>query len=157
MELGIWSLKRETELGAELGTWNLKRNSELGTSLKIQSLLSFCYFLIGTSNLSLKARCCYRRRLFLLSVFGICVTTYVYHLGYIYIPYACPPMYVLSHQHIGHGVFKEKAFRVYFKKSINLSCLSLETSANLVMSRAIFPYLVTRGRCKTRHMGSLQM
>ena len=62
-------------------------------------------------------------------------------------------IYVLSHQHIGHGVLKEKAFRVYFQNSINLSCLSLETSANLVMSRAIFPYLVTRGRCKTRHMG----
>ena len=33
-------------------------------SLKILSLLSFCYFLIWTSNLSLKACCCYRRRLF---------------------------------------------------------------------------------------------
>ena len=43
----------------------------LVTSLKILSLLSFYYFLIGTSNLSLKVRCCYRRRLFLLSVFGI--------------------------------------------------------------------------------------
>ena len=62
-------------------------------------------------------------------------------------------IYVLAHQHIGHGVLKEKAFRVYFKNSINLSCLSLETSANLVMSRTIFPYLVTRGRCKTLHMG----
>ena len=62
-------------------------------------------------------------------------------------------IYVLSHQYIGHGVLKEKAFRVYFKKSINLSCLSLETSANLVMSRAIYPYLVTQGRCKTQHMG----
>ena len=51
-------------------------------------------------------------------------------------------IYVLSNQHIGPGVLKVKAFRVYFKKSINLSCLSLETSANLVMSRAIFPYLV---------------
>ena len=58
-------------------------------------------------------------------------------------------IYVLAHQHIGHGVLKEKALRVYFKNSINLSCLSLETSANLVMSRTIFPYLVTRGRCKT--------
>ena len=48
-------------------------------------------------------------------------------------------IYVLAHQHIGHGVLKEKAFRVYFKNSINLSCLSLETSANLVMSRTIFP------------------
>ena len=42
---------------------------------------------------------------------------------------------------------------IFKKKSINLSCLSLETSANLVMSRAIYPYLVTRSRCKTRHMG----
>ena len=62
-------------------------------------------------------------------------------------------IYVLAHQHIGHGVLKENAFRVYFKNSINLSCLSLETSANLVMSRTIFPYLVTRGRCKKLHMG----
>ena len=62
-------------------------------------------------------------------------------------------IYVLSHQYIGHGVLKEKAFWVYLKKSINLSCLSLETSANLVMSRAIYPYLATRSRCKTRHMG----
>ena len=63
-------------------------------------------------------------------------------------------IYVLSHQHIGHGVLKVKAFRVYFKKSINLSCLSLETSANLVMSRAICLISshaakpATWGRCK---------
>ena len=79
-------------------------------SLKILSFLSFCYFLIGNSNLSLKARCCYRRRLFLLSVFGICVPTYVYNLVSfgVYLHSIC--IYVLSHQHIGHGVLKEKAF-----------------------------------------------
>ena len=54
-------------------------------------------------------------------------------------------IYVLSHQHIGHSVLKEKAFRVYFKKSINLSCLSLETSANL-----------SRYFSLSRHTGSLQ-
>ena len=33
-----------------------------------------------------------------------------------------------------------------------MSCLSLETSANLIMSRPIFPYLVRRVRCKIHHM-----
>ena len=118
-----------------------------GVSLKILSLLSFCYFLIWTSNLSLKARCCYRRRLFLLSVFGIYVPTYVYHS-------IC--IYVLSHQHIGHGVLKEKAFRVYFKKSINChvylwkplqisSCLALFF---LISSHGVAAKPATWGRCK---------
>ena len=87
---------------------------------------------------------------FVTRIWNICSYTYVYHLG-VYLHSIC--IYVLSHQYIGHGVLKEKAFRVYLKKSINLSCLSLETSENLIMSRAIYPYLVTRGRCKTRHMG----
>ena len=122
-------------------------------SLKILSLQSFCYFLIWTSNLSLKACCCYRQRPFLLRVFGIYVPTYVYHLGYIYILYA----FMFSLTNISGTVCSKKMhFEYIFKKSINLSCLSLETSANLVMSRAIYPYLVTRSRCKTRHIGRIK-
>ena len=105
--------------------------------------------MIWTSNLSLKACCCYRRRLFLLRIFGIYVPTYVYHLGYIYILYA----FMFSLTNISGTCAQRKGISSIFKKSINLSCLSVETSANLVMSRAIYPYLVTRGRCKTRHMG----
>ena len=81
-------------------------------SLKILSLLSFCYFLTGTSNLSLKARCCYRRRLFLLSVFRICVPTYVYHLGYIYILYA----FMFSLTNIS-GTVCSKCFEHIFKRA----------------------------------------
>ena len=83
-------------------------------SLKILSLLSFCYFLIWTSNLSLKACCCYRRRLFLLRVFGIYVPTYVYHLGYIYILYA----FIFSLTNISGTVCsKKRHFDYIFKKA----------------------------------------
>ena len=70
----------------------------------------------------------------------------MYHLCYIYILYA----FIFSLTNISGTVCSKKR---HFKNSINLSCLSLETSANLVMSRTIFPYLVTRGRCKNLHMG----
>ena len=133
--------------------WQSQVPDAIEASHTILSLLSFCYFLIGTSNLSLKALCCYWRRLFSKRIWIMC--SYLCVSFGVYLHSIC--IYVLSHQRIGHAVLKEKAFRVYFKKSIHLSYLSLETSANLVMSRAIFPYLVTRGRCKTRHMGSLQM
>ena len=54
---------------------------------------------------------CYRRRLFLLRIFGIYVPSMciIWRISTFSI---C--IYVLSHQYIGHGVLKEKAFRVYF-------------------------------------------
>ena len=105
----------------------------IGVSLKILSLLSFCYFLIGTSNLSLKARCCYRRRLFFAKrIWNMCYYLCVSFV--VYLHSIC--IYVLSHQHIGHGVLKEKAFdyilkrasicHVYLWKPLQISsCLAL--------------------------------
>ena len=102
--------------------------------------------MIWTSNLSLKACCCYRRRLFLLRIFGIYVPTYVYHLGYIYIIYA----FMFSLANISGTCAQRKGISSIFKKKHQFVMF---ICGNIVMSRAIYPYLVTRGRCKTRHMG----
>ena len=63
-------------------------------------------------------------------------------------------IYVLSHQYIGHGVLKEKAFRVYLKKaSICHVYLWKPLQISSCLALFILFILVTRGRCKTRHMG----
>ena len=118
-------------------------------SLKILSLLSFCYFLIWTSNLSLKACCCYRRRLFLLSVFGIYVPTYVYH----YILYAF--MFSLTNisgtlcskkRHFEYILKRASICHVYLWKPLQISsCLAL---IFLISSHRVAAKPATWGRCK---------
>ena len=124
-------------------------------SLKILSLLSFCYFLIWTSNLSLKACCCYRRRLFLLSVFGIYVPTYVYHLGYIYILHVYAFMLSLTNisgtvcskkRHFEYILKRASICHVYLWKPLQISsCLALFF---LISSHGVAAKPATWGRSK---------
>ena len=90
---------------------------------------------------SLNARFRYRRRLFVKRIWNM--RSYSSVSFGVYLHYIC--MYV----HFKHDVFNVKAFCTYFKKSTNVSCSCLESSAYLILSRAIFPYLATRGRCKS--------
>ena len=111
------------------------------TSLKILSLLSFCYFFIWTSNLSLKACCCYRRRLFLLSVFGIYVLTYVYHLGYIYIIYA----FMFSLTNISGTVCSKKRHFEYILKRASICHVYLWKHLQISSCLALFFLISSHG------------